>query len=170
MVESLKDAVQFMLDNGYLAVIRGKYVVTAKFNKEVTGVYQGAVLLKGNIPAVVEPKVPKTVHWRDQYIAFVNEVKIPPYGHNSRGERYQMNAFSEDGVKAYRNAIEKEDILHPLLVEATQMYYHGSVAMKVGIGKFMSEGMWRTFYNELVEIKNGKLQKPKEHASKWKSL
>lgn len=150
---TLQEAVQFLLDNGYMSIIKGKYIVTAKFNKEVTGIHRGLTLLTGGVPAVVEPEVPKQIQWQDLYKRFILEAKVPQRIINARGEPYAVNVYSEGGMKAFRKALEKEGIQYPLLVEATQLYYSSSIGLKVAIGRFMEEGQWRTYYQELIDMK-----------------
>jgi hypothetical protein len=168
---TLQEAVQFLLDNGYMAIIKKRYIVTAKFNKEMTGVHAGLTLLVGNYPAVIEPSVPKQISWPDLYKQFILEAKVPARIINSRGEPYATNIYSEPGMKAFRKALEKESMTYQLMVECTQLYYSSSIGMKVAIGRFMEEGMWRTYYQELLEMKQlGKEVKPNTDGSytKWK--
>lgn len=150
-MNQLLQTVQYLLDNGYLAVIKGKYIVTAKFNKEVTGLDRGLVLGPGKVPMVKEPDIPKQISWQDMYTRFITEAKVPARIMSPRGEPYQTNAFSEGGLKAFRKALEKEGIEYQLLVESTQLYYTGTIGLKVAIGRYMEEGMWRTQYQELVD-------------------
>jgi hypothetical protein len=148
---NLHNAVQFLVDNGYMAIIKGKYIVTAKFNKEILGVAKGLTMLPGNIPAVIEPDIPKQISWKDMYMRFIAESKVPARIINARGEPYQVNNYSEPGMKAFRKAIEKEGVDYPTLVQATALYYQSSIAMKVAIGRFMEEGIWRTHYDEVIQ-------------------
>jgi hypothetical protein len=152
-MSTLQEAVQFLLDGGFMTILKGKYIVTNKFYKEMTGINQGLTMLVGNIPAVVEPTVPKKVLWSELYTQFILESKVPARGMSGRGEAYTMNLYSDDGMKAFKKAIESEGIQYPLLVEATQLYYTSSIGMKVAIGRFIGEGMWRTYYQELLEMK-----------------
>jgi hypothetical protein len=139
-MNNLNQAVQYLLDNGYMTILKGKYIVTAKFNKEITGIEKGLTLLKGNIPVVIEPDIPKEITWAEMYKRFILESKVPARIINSRGEPYQTNVYSEPGMKAFRKAIEKENVDYQLLVEAAQLYYTSSITMKVAIGRFMEEG------------------------------
>lgn len=170
-MSTLHEAVQFLLDNGYMTIIKGKYIVTAKFNKEITGVQRGLTLLVGNYPAVIEPDVPKQVSWPDLYKQFIIESKVPARVMSPRGDAYATNIYSEPGMKAFRKALEKEGMQYPLMVECTQLYYQSSIGLKVAIGRFMEEGMWRTYYQELLEMKQlGKDVKPNtdEPYSRWR--
>jgi hypothetical protein len=171
---NLQQAVQYMLENGYMAVVKGKYMVTAKFNKEILGVAKGLTMLPGNVPVVIEPDIPKTITWQQMYQRFITEAKVPARIMSPRGTPYQTNAYSEPGMKAFRKAIEKEGVDYQLLVEAAQLYYTGSIELKVAVGKFMEEGVWRTYYQELIDhkkagtlsdhIKNSKDESP----TRWK--
>jgi hypothetical protein len=150
---NLQEAVQYLLENGFAAVVKGKYMFTAKFNKEILGVTKGLAMMPGNIPVVIEPDIPKKITWEDMYQRFILEAKVPARILNPRGTAYQTNAYSEGGMKAFRKAIEKEKIDYQLLLEATQLYYTSSIDLKMAIGRFMEEGSWRTYYQELIDHK-----------------
>jgi hypothetical protein len=165
-MNQLLQTVQYLLDNGYMAIIKGKYIVTSKFNKEITGLDRGLTLATGNVPLVKEPDLKKTVSWQEMYTRFIIEAKVPARILNPRGDYYQANSYSEGGLKAFRKALEKEEVKYDLLVESTQLYYTGSIGLKVAIGRYMEEGMWRTQYQEIVEhTKAGTL---KEHVKSTK--
>jgi hypothetical protein len=158
-----------------MAIIKGKYIVTAKFNKEITGTEQGLVLLQGNIPAVIEPAVAKDITWKDLYTRFILEAGVPKRVQGPSGDPYHVNIYSEVGMKAFRKAIEKEKVEYPKLVASTKLYYAGSVPYKVAIGRYMSEGMWRTGYDEFEQsLNSGTLnehikQSTNESYSRWKT-
>ena len=167
---NLQNAVQFLVDNGYMAIIKGKYIVTAKFNKEILGVAKGLTLAQGSVPVVIEPDIPKQISWADLYKRFIAESKVPARIVNSRGEPYPVNVYSEPGMKAFRKAIEKEKVDYQLLVRATEIYYTGSIQMKVSIGRFMEEGMWRTYYDEVVRHQESGTLSDHEKTSKHESF
>lgn len=150
-MNQLSQSVQYLLDNGYMAIIKGKYIVTSKFNKEITGIDQGLTLGAGKVPLVKEPGIPKQVSWQEMYTRFIAESQVPARVMGPRGEPYQTNAFSEEGLKAFRKALE--ETTYELLVEATQLYYTSSIGLKVAVTRYMTEGMWRTQLGELVEHK-----------------
>ena len=47
--------------------------------------------------------------------------------------------------------IEKEGIDYTVLVRSTQLYYATRTSYAVAIGKFITEGMWRTGYDSMKD-------------------
>jgi len=173
-MSTLNEVVQFLMDNGYAVVVKGKYMFTAKFNKEITGVEQGVVLLANNVPAVIEPKVPKILEWRGLYLRFIQECAIPSRINGPNGTPYQTNVFSEGGMKAFRQALEKHKVDYPTLVESTKLYYASDIPYKVSIGRFMEENQWITHYDEYLKAQQAgkitELEKTKQdgRTTKWR--
>ena len=144
----LPQIVQYLLDNGYIAMHKGLYKFTAKFNRELSGLDKGLVPGPGGMLMVKEPEVPKQVSWMQMYMRFIIEAKVPKKVTGPSGDAYQSNAYSEGGMKVFRKAIEQERIQYEKLVAATMLYYK-SIPYPVAIGRFMEEGIWRTSYSEL---------------------
>jgi hypothetical protein len=159
-----------------MSIVKGKYIVTAKFNKEIRGIEEGLVLLKGDVPAVLEPAVPKDLQWKDLYLRFILESNVPKRIVGPNGEPYSANMYSDPGMKAFRKAIEREGINYPKLVAATKLYYQSSVPYKVSIGRYMEEEMWRTGYTEIsAHLTQGTLEQhlketKHEHFSRYKPI
>lgn len=149
----LKEAVQFMVENGYMTTTKqGKYCVTAKFNKAILGVDAGAVPLPNNAGLVVrEPMLPeKVINWEQLYMKFILEAQVPARLSGSGGEWYEVNKYSAPGLKGFRRAMEKDRVNYPLLVKSTMLYYKNSSGFKVKIERYMQEDLWRSDYAALL--------------------
>jgi hypothetical protein len=169
----LPEIVQFLIANGYIAMHKGLYKFTAKFNREVVGLDKGLVPGPGGVLMVREPELPKQVSWQQLYMRFIIEAKVPRKVTGPSGDAYQTNAYSEGGMKAFRKAIENERVQYEKLVAATILYYK-SFPYPVAIGRYMEEGVWRTGYSELERsIETGTIDEhvktsTHEPYSKWR--
>jgi len=165
-MNSLKEAVQYLLDNGYMTIIKGRYCVTQKFNKEVRNVEEGVVHIQG-IPlvrdVVHDAKTLTKIHWRNRYIQFIKDAGVPAKAEGSNGDLYDCNKFSEDGLKAYRAALEKELLDERVLLAVTKLYYAGTSRFKQKIGSYMVDGTWRTGYQDMLERAEQGMESVKEH-------
>lgn len=149
---NLKEATEFMLEAGYIIPVgRGKYKLTTKFHTEYSKARQAAIV-KDITPLGPRAYLPELANyvppsWEDMYKQFIIDARVPKRL-EARDGSYQANAYSEEGMKAFRKAIESGTDLQ-LLIRATQLYYGGTIRYKQAIGRFMSEGTWKTHYDEL---------------------
>jgi hypothetical protein len=157
--------VQWMQENQYLVQIKGKYRVTAKFNKEITG--QEVGIVKVGEALLVQEKEPlilatvslgaQTTNWSDYYLQFIREAEVPARCEGKDGN-YDVNKYSEEGMKAFRKALEKEGINYQLLVNVTRLYYKSHRQFALKIGNYMAKGEWRSDYESAFTAnKEGKL-------------
>lgn len=148
----LKQIVQWMLENNYLVVIKGKYKVTSKFNKEVTGKEMGVMML-GQKPIVTENALTSLastgpIDWTQQFLNFIKDAEVPARGEGKSGG-YDINKYSEEGMKAFKKAIES-GVQYPVLVKSTMLYYKTHSAYALKIGNYMADGAWRSDYEMLL--------------------
>ena len=150
----LKDALKFMLEEGYMAIIRGKYVVTKKFNEQVRGVEEGLIHVSG-IPLVLDlvhqAKDLSKVEWKNMYMRFIFDAQVPRRCEGSNGASYDCNKYSEDGMKAFKTYIKDEGIDLRLLTTVTQLYYAKYGTHKQMIGTYISQGTWRNDYMAMLD-------------------
>ena len=158
---TLQEAVQWLMDNNYLIAIKGKYRVTAKFNKEVTG--QEVGVMKYGTTIMVQETAPSlspaltgsgslhlsTTDWSQAYLNFIKEAEVPAKGMGNGGIPYDLNKYSEPAMKAFRKIIES-GVMYPVLVKSTMLYYrtHRSFAYK--LTRYIEEGFWRSDYEALL--------------------
>jgi hypothetical protein len=150
----LKDALKFMFEEGYMTVVKGKYVVTKKFNEQVRGVEEGIIHVSG-IPLVLDivhqAKDLSKVEWKNQYIRFIQDAKVPARCEGSNGATYDCNKYSEDGMKAFKTYIKDEGIDVRILLAVTQLYYAKYGTHKQMVGTYISQGTWRTDYMMMLD-------------------
>jgi hypothetical protein len=137
-----------------MAIVRGKYVVTKKFNEQVRGVEEGLIHVNG-IPLVLDlahtAKDLSKVEWRQLYIRFIMEAKVPQKCEGSNGASYDCNKYSEEGMKAFKSYIKDEGIDIRLLTAVTQLYYAKFGTHKQMIGTYISQGTWRNEYLAMLD-------------------
>lgn len=143
----------WLQQNGYMKLVKGRFVTTRKFNLEVLGEDGGLVELPGGMlkskTGSQEP-VLTTSDWQDLYMRFIIESEVPKMIHMSDGTVYEANKFSDAGLKAFRAALDKEKKSYDILVLATQMYYRDQSKARQIIGNYMSKGAWRTDYEAVA--------------------
>jgi hypothetical protein len=139
-----------MLIHKHLHVSKGKYRVTEKFYKTLTGKQSGLVQTSTGAVAVRTPNLGLvTLSWDQRYMAFIEEVGVPRRWQPPTGQPYDLNKFSAEGCKAFRHALEKEQVVYEILVRSTQLYYKGPMEWKKTIGHYMHEGLWKTDYFDM---------------------
>lgn len=166
----LKDALKFMVENGYMARIRGKYCVTKKFNEQVTGVEQGVIHING-VPLVLDlihrAKDLSQVEWRSLYIRYILEAKVPSKCEGSNGAMYDCNKFSEDALKSFIKYIRDEQIDLRLLTAVTQLYYAKGNTHKQMISTYVIQGTWRNDYMYMLDnMADGNTEAIQSHIKK----
>jgi hypothetical protein len=143
----------WMVKEGYFIIHKNKYLVSEKFNREVRGVSEGLVKLpnrkitvkeKGRVPAGLTPD-----EWRDTYMKFIAEAKVPKFGRMGDGRLYELNKFSEKAFAKFRTLIEHDAIDLERLQAVTAAYYADNRTVKVTVSNFILEGLWRTNYINL---------------------
>lgn len=157
-----------MMDNNYLVAIKGKYRVTAKFNKEITGQEVGIVkvgnmlLVQENPPPEVSmnaqgiqvstgtphtPRETQRIDWPAAFIQFITEAEVPQRG-NSRDGSYDLNKYSEPAMKAFKKILES-GVDYLILVNSTKIYYKTHKQYQNKISKYIEDGIWRSDYEAL---------------------
>jgi len=139
------------MDNQYMVCIKGKYKVTAKFMKEMTGLETGVLMLPSG-PIVAErplPAITPTTDWVGLYTKFILEAQVPSRGTGKDGG-YDLNKYSEQAMKCFRRMVEKEGVKYPILVKSTMLYYKTRKTYPVTITKYITDGAWRSDYQALL--------------------
>jgi hypothetical protein len=148
---NLKETVHSLLENGYMMIVKGKYVVTAKFNKEMTGKEVGLIKLN-NEPVVqeYEPLIIATpIDWPMRFMNFIVEAQVPTMGSGKDGT-YDINKYSEPAMKAFKRMLEKDKVNYQLLVKSTMLYYKTHKQFQKTISNYIADGLWRTDYYALA--------------------
>lgn len=164
---NLQEAINYMIANGYMSCVKGEYKLTTSFRTAMKALQAGGKVTKGIqgkvIPEIVAAITPVQVpalspklmvalspeDWVDKYKQFILDAKIPARCEDRWGNLYDINKYSEPGMKAFRKAMES-GVKYELLVMAVALYYKSGVKLKVAIGRYMEEGRWRTDYDALL--------------------
>lgn len=169
-MQNLQQIVHHLLENGYMMVIKGKYVVTAKFNKEITGQEIGLIKIN-NLPVVMETPPPAALitvptDWPMKFMRFISEAQVPKKGSSAGGQEYDINQYSEPAMKVFRKMLEKEGIKYEVLVKSTMLYYKVHQTFQRTIGNYIADGYWRTDYYTLLQAAESGVDSLKTHIEK----
>lgn len=156
----LKDVAQWLLEKGYAIDMKGKLSFTPHFHKAYANI-RNSVTMEVAIVNWGTPEMTvlydankvalyKYEDWSMMYMQFIREAKVPNRCVNSHGEPYDINKYSEDGMKAFQKAL-KTGALYDILVKSTMLAYKSGSRYKKTIGNYMSQGDWRSDYNTLLE-------------------
>lgn len=133
MDEQSKAALELLVQNGYLEIVKGKYRCTAKLNS-------------CKLSDEVISRVVITDDWEGLYTKYIIEAKVPKRGEFSDGTEYDLNKYNQDAMKQFKQMLSKEGIDYELLVKVTQSYYKSPGRYKKTISNFILEGIWRMDY------------------------
>lgn len=148
MDEQSKAALDLLVQNGYLEVVKGKYRPTKKLNEhpaKETIHLPGGIVFDGS--------------WEELYLGFIVGCKIPKKGESGDGTLYDLNKYSEDAMKHFRDLM-KSGIQYDLLVMVTTAYYKvGGLRFKKTITNYITQGHWRLDYEAMKEKSKEQQQK-----------
>jgi hypothetical protein len=140
MDEQSKAALDLLVQNGYLEIVKEKYRATKKLNAVPVTVAVNTSLGVLSFPGT----------WEEFYTKFIVDCKIPRNSENGQGGIYPINQYSEDGMKRFREMLTVEGIKYDLLMGIIQTYYRtGANRYKKTIGNYITEGHWRMDYSAM---------------------
>lgn len=145
---TFSSAVDYLLDNGYLAVINGEVTITGKFKREFNPVPKTKVeqIFKDN-PEVVS----REAIWKK----FIEDAKVPYQVTATDGKKYTVRQFSAGIADRLISIIKKVD--YEILCKSTEQYYNQN-GYKKTIKNYFEEGVWQGAYEEYEKArKEGKL-------------
>jgi hypothetical protein len=160
----LKSVMEWLVTNKYVSIHKGKPKFTTTYYKESTGIEKGLTsqgTVRENLPMIgtgvsIAPfnhggiALYTAIEWCHYYTEFIKACKIPSKALGTKGESYALNKYSEDGMKAFRQAM-KDGYRLDVLIIAVSLYYKSSIALKKAVGNYMSSGEWKTDYQTLLE-------------------
>lgn len=156
---NLKQAFEFLRDNKYIMVLKGKYTFTPKF-------YHDKGTMKDTQPVFdmvkVDQQLAVTNSLQMLFLDFIVLAKVPRRLEGSRGEMYDTNKYSEAAAKEFDKMMKSGVDIH-LLTKATQLYYASGTGFKKKIGNYIIDGDWRSDYKELQAAAEGGEQSLKAH-------
>jgi hypothetical protein len=154
---------EWLVSNKYVAIHKGKPKFTTQYYKDATGVEKG-LSLQGTVVEtlpVTSTPTPQPFNqnsiatytpqqWCFYYTEFINACKIPAKGIGAKGDSYALNKYSEDGMKAFRQAL-KDGYRLEVLLAAVTLYYKSNIFLKKAVGNYMASGEWKTDYQTLLD-------------------
>lgn len=138
MDEQCKAALDLLVQHGYLEAVKGKYRPTKKLND-----HKAAEAL-----IVLEDGSTFLGSWGDLYLKFIADAQVPRLGEAGDGNMYDLNKYTEDGMKHFRDLI-RSGIKYQLLAKVTRAYYAQGIRYKKKVGNYITEGHWRMDYELL---------------------
>lgn len=158
MSEELVYIMQYLSTEGFIIKSPQNYFMfTNKFYNEYTGQDIGAIpvsdiqMVKTLGAVITMPNKPSDV--KQSYLEFIKSCNIPKRAETSSNEVYNLNQYSEKGMKAFKEILKrvsKGEIDLQILVRSTQLYYK-SPSYKLKVGNYIGDGAWETHYQEMME-------------------
>lgn len=138
-----------LVQGGYVGKNKaGKLIFLKKYYDEI-GHSPGGAITAIAVAGTSVALSPGNVDWSTAYMNFIVEAQVPIRGADSEGGVYDMNKYSEEGMKAFKKAL-LSGIQYAVLVRSVFLYYKSKQRFKQTIGKYMASGAWRTDYFALV--------------------
>lgn len=153
-----KEAIELLIEKGYIIPIKGKYSLTGEFHRNYIPVStELAVVSKEitvNSKAVVKSENIATV--KDLLKKFVKDADIP-YRIKTDNGSYTVSAVSAEGVKAFGNIL-KAGFDYQILVYSTKLYYKRNSYRKT-LTNYLTKGDWEVEYQEFKnKLSQGEIQ------------
>lgn len=161
----LTEVMEWLMTKGFVVIHKDKPKFTALFQKCYNGIEKGltkqGTVIEPGLPTLAVPSIAHIVpvpakfgtykyqDWVSLYIQFITDSSVPRRILNGRGDPYDANKYSEDGMKAFQKAM-KAGAKYELLTKSTMLYYKSGSRFKKSIGNYMSQGDWRTDYMQLL--------------------
>jgi hypothetical protein len=90
----------------------------------------------------------KVNDWSQAFLNFIKEAEVPSRCEGKSGG-YDINKYSEDGMKAFKKMIES-GVVYAVLVKSTMLYYKTHLTYALKIGNYIADGAWRSDYEALL--------------------
>lgn len=142
-------AVDFLLQNGYLAHINGEITITGKFKREFRPVP------RERIEQIFQDS-PTVVSREAIWAKFIKDADIPYKGYSTDGKTYTIRQYSP-GIADKLIQIIKTVPSYELLVESTKAYYKSNTFKKI-LSNYIDQKIWKDEYERYEQAKKeGKL-------------
>lgn len=146
---SFKEIAQKLLDDGYLVLVSGKPVLTAKFEKEIGYVDKVSMLTNTLSPKQISNELVKPTTYTDNpkevWNAFVDSCEIPWRTRTTNNETYTLRQFSVGIAKTLMKIISDPKIDYVRLVESTKQYYK-TTSYKMVLSNYLAKEVWKDAY------------------------
>lgn len=146
---NFSEAVDYLLDNGYLAMINGEIVITGKFKREFNPVPKDKI-------EQIFPGSPHTISREAIWKKFIEDAKIPHKATGSNGKQYTIRQFSPSIADKLIRIIKSVDD-YSALVESTKLYYQAN-SFKLIFSNYIDKGVMLDEYTRYKKAQSeGKL-------------
>lgn len=137
-------------------------VVTNKFHRDFSlqemqeAAKQQQLALTPTSTTLPAPTVPTTTY---NFKKFILDCDVPEKLHLGTGGFYWANRYNAKADKVFQKMMKTGEVKYDVLVIATKLYYKSGGA-RVTISNFILEGIWESFYDQMVtEIEKGTAEK-----------
>jgi len=159
-MENLREAVQWLLDNGYGVMVSGQFVPTQKLNNELGGGDEIVIPLR--VATISNPSDRKEL-WNK----FIADAEIPHRVTSPNGTgQYTVRQYSEVAVKALVKIVNDPSINYERLVASTKHYYK-TVSYKQILSNYLVNGTWKHEYDEYKP--ENKAVQNNDGSNRWES-
>lgn len=131
-------AVDYLLENGYLAVINHKITITGKFNREFNPVPRERI-------NQIFPEAPEVISREAIWKKFIEDAKIPYKVTATDGKQYTIRQYSP-GICDKLIKIIKQVDNYKILTESTRLYYESNT-YKFVLSNYIDRRVWEDEYN-----------------------
>lgn len=136
----LLQVIQYLRDNGYLLMDKGKYLLSKKFTKDKEA-------LEGN----TTKKIDVSNAWDMRFMQFIKDAGVPAKIETGKGEYFVGNIYNETAMKIFKAGIESGKVEYDLLVKSTKLYYRSGAKWKKKVANYFVDGDWQSDYQNLVQ-------------------
>jgi hypothetical protein len=141
MIIDFAKAVDFLLGNGYLAVIDGKVTITGRFEREFRPTTQSRL----------QELFPGTISREEIFKKFIDDAKIPHKALGTDGKFYTIRQYSP-GIADRLIQIIKSVQNYEILVESTKLYYTSN-SFKKTFSNYIDQKIWKDEYERYEQDK-----------------
>lgn len=136
-------AVDFLIDNDYLAVIDGKVVVTNKLTREFKPIPKSRI-------EQIFPNNPSIISRETIFKKFIEDAEIPYKAQSSDGKLYTIRQYSAGIADRLIQIIKNVD--YQTLVQSTKLYYKSNT-FKVILSNYIDKKIWKDEYERYEKAK-----------------
>ncbi len=146
---TFSQAVDYLLNNGYLAYINGEITITGKFNREFRPIpVERAEQLFPENPTIVS----REAIWKK----FIEDAEIPHKVTATDGKLYTIRQYSPAIANKLVQIIRSVPD-YKILIESTKLYYRSN-AYKLTLSNYIDRRVWSEEYDRYAKAKaDGKL-------------
>lgn len=153
---TFKETVNWLLEEGYLVLVAGRPVLTAKFEKEVGFVDNTSVVEKMTSREISNELIKPTTYTdnpKEVWNIFIEDASIPHRVSDGKGGQYTVRHWSPTIAKKLMKIISDPKIDYTRLVESTKHYYK-TVTYKNILSNYIDKEIWLHEYESYSTNKN----------------